>query len=157
MSGKAVRETLGFVAVVAGLLFVGMEIQQNTVATRAVTQQAIFDSGTEMNINVMTNERLRDLRVGALADPSGLDSGRSPSDDMLLRHFYLTRFNFVENAFYHVSHGTVDAEYWSGIDGWMRSVVGDAVHRHYWDQLEGAYGADFIAYMNDAIAEAPGA
>ena len=30
MSGKAIRETLGFVVVVAGLVFVGLEIRQNT-------------------------------------------------------------------------------------------------------------------------------
>ena len=30
MSGKAIRETLGFLAVVASMVFVGVEIRQNT-------------------------------------------------------------------------------------------------------------------------------
>ncbi len=34
MSGKAIRETLGFLAVVASMVFVGMEIRQNTTALR---------------------------------------------------------------------------------------------------------------------------
>jgi hypothetical protein len=41
MSGKAVRETLGFVAVVAGLVFVGLEIQQNNELAQATAYQAI--------------------------------------------------------------------------------------------------------------------
>ena len=41
MSGKAVRETLGFLAVVASMVFVGAEIRQNTAAIRGQTRQAL--------------------------------------------------------------------------------------------------------------------
>ena len=41
MSGKAIRETLGFLAVVASLVFVGLEVRQNTVAARSAAYQAI--------------------------------------------------------------------------------------------------------------------
>ncbi len=41
MSGKAIRETLGFVAVVVSMVFVGMEIRQNTIAARAAAYQGI--------------------------------------------------------------------------------------------------------------------
>jgi hypothetical protein len=43
MSGKAARETLGFLAVVAGLVFVGLRIQQSNVQARAATRQAPAD------------------------------------------------------------------------------------------------------------------
>jgi hypothetical protein len=41
MSGKAVRETLGFLVVVAGLVFVGLEIQQNTAIARGQLHRAV--------------------------------------------------------------------------------------------------------------------
>ena len=41
MSGKAIRETVGFGAVVAGLVFVGLEIQQNNKLAQAAAYQAI--------------------------------------------------------------------------------------------------------------------
>ena len=41
MSGKAVRETMGFLAVVAGLVFVGMEIRQNNTLARAAAYESI--------------------------------------------------------------------------------------------------------------------
>ncbi len=41
MSGKAIRETLGFLAIVASMVFVGLEIRQNTVAARSAAYQAI--------------------------------------------------------------------------------------------------------------------
>ena len=39
MSGKVVRETLGFLGVVASLMFVGLEIRQNTAVARGQARQ----------------------------------------------------------------------------------------------------------------------
>ncbi len=40
MSGKAIRESLGFLAVVASMVLVGLEIRQNTTVARAATRLA---------------------------------------------------------------------------------------------------------------------
>jgi len=40
MSGRAVRETLAFVGVMASLIFVGLEIRQNTIVAKAAAYQA---------------------------------------------------------------------------------------------------------------------
>ena len=47
MSGKAIRETLGFLAVVAGLVFVGLEIRQNTIAARSAAYWEIGQATAE--------------------------------------------------------------------------------------------------------------
>ena len=39
MSGKAIRETVGFLGVIGSLVFVGLEIRQNTLASRAAAIQ----------------------------------------------------------------------------------------------------------------------
>jgi|Marorgknorr_s2lv_3_1036020.scaffolds.fasta_scaffold05433_2 hypothetical protein len=44
--------TIGFLAVVAGLGFVGMEIQQNTVASRAAEGNDIYDASREIELAV---------------------------------------------------------------------------------------------------------
>ncbi len=41
MSGKAIRETLGFLAVIASMVFVGLQIQQSNVQARAAAFQEI--------------------------------------------------------------------------------------------------------------------
>lgn len=41
MSGGTLRETLGLVGVVASLIFVGAEVRQNTIASRAAAYQDI--------------------------------------------------------------------------------------------------------------------
>ena len=54
MSGKAIRETLGFLAVVASLVFVGWEIGQNTLVARAAAIQ---------EIGIATAENWRDIAL----------------------------------------------------------------------------------------------
>lgn len=154
MSGKAIRETLAALGVIAGLVFVGWEIRLNTVATRSATQQALFSATTEMNINVMNNERLRELRVAAVDDPVGLE--RTAADEMLLLHFFMSRFNLMDNAYYHFTEGTLSPEMWAGNDGWIRSVINDATHRHYWAQLRNGYSPDFTEYIDTLFAELAG-
>ena len=49
MSGKAVRETLGFLGVMASLVFVGLEIRQGASATRAATVLQLKDAWVQTN------------------------------------------------------------------------------------------------------------
>ena len=59
MSGKAIRETLGFLALVAGLAFVGLEIRQNNMLAEAATYQALGIATSQYWLN-------RDDRVNRL-------------------------------------------------------------------------------------------
>src|SRR5687768_11764576 len=49
MTGQALRETLGFMGVVGSLLFVGLEIRQNTRVARAEAYRSIEQTQTEWN------------------------------------------------------------------------------------------------------------
>ena len=58
MSRKAIRETLGFLAVVASLVFVGIEIQQNTSAIRGQTRQSLNADYREWQMAMATSPEL---------------------------------------------------------------------------------------------------
>ena len=61
--GRLILDGIGLTAVLAGLVFVGLEIRQNTIATQAATQQAVFDATLQAHWGVIENERLRELMV----------------------------------------------------------------------------------------------
>ena len=60
---RTIGEIVAVAGILLGLVFVGWEIRQNTAATRSATQQAVYEGGIQSNLNVMNNERLRDLLV----------------------------------------------------------------------------------------------
>ena len=73
MSGKAIRETVGFGAVVAGLVFVGLEIQQNNKLAQAAAYQAIGRPGSKQ----VSRPRARGWPFRALSDPRSRPARRT--------------------------------------------------------------------------------
>ena len=58
MQNRKIFEIVGIVSVVGSLLFVGVEINQNTTAVRGATQQAVSSQVSEMYRLVAENERM---------------------------------------------------------------------------------------------------
>ncbi len=69
MSGKAIRETLGFLAVIASMVFVGLEIRASNTQARAAAYQAIgiatseFHQAFDDRLNRLYSESLYDQSV----------------------------------------------------------------------------------------------
>ena len=51
MSGKAVRETLGFLGVIVSLVFVGLEVRQNSLSVQAATYQELISKIASLNLS----------------------------------------------------------------------------------------------------------
>jgi len=73
MSRSAIRETLGFVGVIASLIFVGLEIQQNTLASRAAAIQESTNVARQQIQMFATNPELIRIIIIADEDPSQLN------------------------------------------------------------------------------------
>ena len=58
MQNRKIFEIVGIVSVVGSLIFVGVEINQNTTAVRGATQQAVSSQVSEMYRLVAENERM---------------------------------------------------------------------------------------------------
>ena len=74
MSRSAIRETLGFVGVIASLIFVGLEIQQNTLASRAAAIQESTSVAREQTQMFAINPEVNRINMIGAADPSQLNA-----------------------------------------------------------------------------------
>ena len=156
MSGKAIRETVGYIAVVAGLVFVGVEIRQNTRATQTATAQPLFDANDALPISVMSDARLRELLVLGREDPGGLDD-LSPPDFLLLQQYHLLKFGLMQEAFVHHSEGALTDGVWRLTDTWIRNTVPNSpMDRYFWEGVGGPrWGGGFSAYVDSLLASTP--
>jgi hypothetical protein len=105
MSGKALQETLGFLAVVAGLVFVGLELRQSNVQARAATRQALANASIEVILMRAADAELdRQAQAwGSAIEDDVLDCGQTR---MCALVFALLRHH--ENVFIQVQEGVVD-------------------------------------------------
>jgi hypothetical protein len=71
MSGKAIRETLGFLGVIASMVFVGMEIRQNTLALR---REAALERAYAMSEPFLTDSELPEI-LAQIKAVDGMDAG----------------------------------------------------------------------------------
>ena len=148
---RLVVDGVGLAAVLLGLVFVGLEIRQNTEAVRAATQQAIYEAGLQQIWGVIENEKLRDVMVRARDDPAWAISTPQTSDHILLERFYQQRFNGLENAYYHHLRDNLDPGLWAGWEGWIQSIAGDPVMAHYWAQLRDGYMPELVEYLDTVL------
>ena len=79
LTPRTVGEIIGLVVVVASLVFVGWELRQNSIATRAANNSSVADGFVQLNLNLSSN---RDLAL-ALANNSA-DPAAAPMEDKIL-------------------------------------------------------------------------
>ncbi len=73
MSRSAIRETLGFVGVMASLIFVGMEIRQNTLASQAAAIQEATTMARQWGLMFVTDPEVNRIDLIGRADRSQLN------------------------------------------------------------------------------------
>ena len=107
MENKAARrivEVIGIIGIVGSLIFVGVEIRQNSVATQAATDAAIADALRELSLAHATSPALASAFAAHAADPAS-----APADaQVLMQGFWRALFHVWSNVHRQHVNGTVD-------------------------------------------------
>jgi hypothetical protein len=128
---RAFGETIGIIAVVASLVFVGIEIRQNAEATRAATVQGLGDAWREWNLTMadpaLWEPAARMSRLEDFSDASYEDASAAQS---LMRSLFAT----WSNAQYQHARGYLDEGDWQSMVRNMRMNV-DGSFSESWTKL----------------------
>ncbi len=139
MSGKAIRETLGFLAVVASLLFVGWEIRQNNAIARAQTRQSLMENYLQWNMSMAGDAALTAAYREAFFDDPISPFGRTE------QHAMWVHVRMMENVFLQVHEGVVDESVFSSY-GWADSATfGQQKFAEWWTNMRHRFHPDFVA------------
>ena len=96
MSKRAFIEIFGLISVIGSLIFVGVEISQNTQAVRGATHQAVSDQASELYLELASDERLSRLAYQMLIENIQRNE-LNTTDQMSLDFIQLMGFRRVEN------------------------------------------------------------
>ena len=108
MKKKEIIEILGLVAIIGSLIFVGIEIRQNSLAVRGATHQSISEQVTKLYMHIATNERLSKLVSQMLPNDTSNDNLRdklNAADQLSLDFTVLTGLRRIENIYLQESDG----------------------------------------------------
>ena len=149
MNGKDLRETLGLIAVVASLGFVGFEIRQNTAAVESTAFQSLSEllhqSTSLLAVDRGPGLTLR-LRDGALPEDF------TPEEDQWVRLVHFQHINVLQAAYHQVQVGALDEDalelFWTGL------LSLDYI-REAWPSMRYSYDPEFADFFEELLVSVP--
>ena len=109
-------ELIAAVAVVVSLLYVAVQVRQNSRSIRAANYQTFSESYREFRVLLLKDESLRIVWAKGLQSRSQLSGSDQAQFDNLMMIF--TRV--AETNFYHASNGLVDESF---LSGWLEEAI----------------------------------
>ena len=140
---------LGGAAVVASLVFVGLQLRQNTQAMRAAASQAHAANLQQIVSYIVTdNDAARVWRVG-------VSNQECLTDDERVRFVSLISgfFRFFEAARLQSRHGQLDPQHWHYVEHQMRDLVRQPGVQMYWRMRKHWHSHEFCNWVDALPAE----
>jgi hypothetical protein len=139
-------EWITAVGVIASLIFVGVQIHQNTATLRAASYQALADQAMDLNLTVAANPEL--------AQGYARFRGDSAATDQQTRSLVMAYVRAVETAFYLSKLGTFEQAQLRRLTS--NSLFGTPNFKVFWERNAQRFDADFRQYMT-AVVDSAGA
>lgn len=140
-------EFVGGVAVLIGLVFVGLELRQNTEAVQAATLQSLTEQSQDYLLLLAEDGEINAIWRKGVADLSKLDAGEASRFNFLYRAQWI-RF---QNAYLQWRRGTLDDNDWAFYAGIICRKGGDkgspSARGATWPDHRGALTTDFVAFV----------
>lgn len=155
MRKRELRESLGLAAVVLGLVFVGLEMRQNTQMMQAQIRNAITENTMEYVSMIATSEGV--TKAMTTAAEEGVES-LSSQQRMHLVGYTHSQFRAWENEHYQNKVGLfTEEEFLARKLTWHARLLGSSfreVQWSAWDNNRLTFAPDFRAEIDAIIAEA---
>lgn len=154
MGWREIAEAVGTMAVVLSLVYVGVQVNQNTRAIHTATSQSVYDYHAELQRSVSENPELAALLLRARDQPESI----TPLDSLRLSTRINLEVNLFESVYTSARLGTMESEMAAG---WLRGLsytFCDEQGRIFWTQYGVEYHPDFVAAVDSVQSEfCPGA
>lgn len=146
-----VGELLGGIAVVASLIYLALQIRQNTKTVRGSTLHQNTDLWTSIFFRLAEPEFARAYVAGMSGEP-----GIKPSH--FTQFFFICRAMFLafENQYYQMRQGVLDAETYAGYERAIATqFLAFGGFRSWWRQSRSVFSPSFVEHIDALIAKVP--
>ena len=134
-------------AVVATLLFVGIQVLHNTRIARMTAAQTSAQLLTENLGRVIENKDLAEL----LARPAEDYDSITDADRLRISNFLASSFRHIEVLHAHRRYKIYEEELWQGAVSRMRVMLANPLVRQWWSDNKQHYATSFRKHMTEEI------
>ena len=140
-----IAEIIGGTAIIASLIFVGLQVRENTRITMLTSDRALDQQNLALNLSVTDSNNFASILVRAELDRDDLEAAERARFD----NYCFSRFGGYENVIANRTEGFIpDDEYnvWATHFKYRFDKPG---YRQFWDEYRKGYFPDFRAWVDE--------
>ena len=145
----AIANLLAAVGVIATLIYLSIQIRQNTKAVRSSSIQNLVQSFSTTAQAAVENEHIIPLLLKSNAGVDGL----TEVERARLHFWFIMTFRRFEGVYFQRDLGIVDADV---IDGFERShiaILASKSAQQWWAESKGIFNSGFVSYLEELLAK----
>ena len=149
-SWKDIAELIGIAAIVASLIFVGLQMKQS----QDIALAAQYEARTEAAQNMMMSMQESGMALSALQKPA---AEMTPAERYSIDNLYRWSWTQYDNMHFQYVAGFLDEESWKGQNARIERVYFRCDQRQVWESMRPFLRSSFVAYvdsLNDPCASA---
>jgi hypothetical protein len=140
-----IGEFVAAVGVIISLIYLAVQIRQNTRTVRSASYQSIVNTANDLGHNFTRAPGFTDLWAQGAVDPGKLNEEQL----VKLRAHLVGMFRFYENVFYQHQQGTIDRKMWPGWQHDMLIWFNRPGFRQMWQEICQRYSAEFRRFLEE--------
>jgi hypothetical protein len=144
----AIGEVVGAAGVIGTLVYLAVQIGQNTKVVRSATRQAVSSEQREIGYQIMVDPEVRE------AAKYWTNVEDSPAADAQFRNemFIRSLLRMYENQYYQKKDGTFENDIWEGYVVSMMRNFSQPTFQAWWPENRSLYSSDFKAFVDAKIS-----
>lgn len=147
----AVGEILGAAAVVLTLLYLALQVRQNTLAVTSSTQQIHLDAWNAMSTLIIEN-----LEVARLLSMNDEEIAALDRVDQVRFEWFATKiFALWEHVYADIFRGLFEASSAEAFERYYRDITRKPVFRNFWESHRTWYFDEFVAHVDRELDAVP--
>lgn len=143
-------DLLGGIGVMAGLIFVGLQLLAANRESRIAANQAFSDSQTTIATTIANNSVLAEIFTRGLL---GLDNLEPQEKIQFMTYISTSVMRTYENMYHRFCEGRLDADIWNGAEKTILAVVGTKGFEDIWKLRSDWYSSKFKAYIENLMKD----
>ena len=145
----AIGEVLGGGAVVISLVYVGIQIRQNTAEMRSVSTQTFISHRSDANFYIANNPELSKLLATAVHGFEELE----PHEQFQFKAYCFAFYNQFDFAFHQFKNGRLEEKFWARMENEIPSTLLLPGVSAWWEQDKVRYTPEFVEYAEARMKE----
>ncbi len=143
----SIGEFVAAIATLATLVYLALQIRQNTRAVLTNTQQSLMDAASTIQASITEHPDVPALLIKANDDPNSL----TPEESLRFEFFATRIFGQYENAFFFYRQRLMEPELWQPWNAGLSQFVQTPGFRKFWTEHKHWHHQSFQDHVDTRV------